>query len=263
MIAGSLTSLGRATRMRLAGVLDHLHFLGATTRAGLDGTASFKTVGGRVLVNQIRFTAVQALPFLSSIAVMIGLTVMVQISGQTTRWGVSEALGPILVSVVVRELGPLLTAVVVIGRSGTAIAAELSTNTMLGETQALESMGIDPLQHYVLPRIIGMTISMTVLTVLFVAITLTVGGLAAQWWGVTSAAGYMSSLRFALTVGDVWLTVIKGAVFGAGIAILCSHAGLAAGQRATAIPQAVTRGVVSSLFFVFATSVFFSIVFYL
>lgn len=262
VITSALEALGRGTRLRALHVADRLQFVGATTRAALDG-AGLRGMGTRVLLNQIRFTAVQALPFLSSIAVMIGLTVMVQISGQAVRFGVTEAVGPILVAVVVRELGPLLTAVVVIGRSGTAIAAELSTNTMLGETEALESMGIDPLQHYVVPRIAGVTVSVMVLTVFFIVITLLVGGMAAQLWGVASIAAYLSSLRFALRPEDVVLTLVKGAIFGGGIAVLCSHAGLSGGKRATAIPQAVTRGVVASLFFVFATSVLFSLVFYL
>jgi phospholipid/cholesterol/gamma-HCH transport system permease protein len=261
--AVAVANVGRATRRMGARTVDRVYFVGAAARAAVDQPPSFRPIAGRILLNQIRFTAVQALPFLGSIAAMIGIAVMVQVSAQAARFGISDVLGPIVVSVIVRELGPLLTAIVVIGRSGTAIAAELSTNTVLGETEALESMGIDPLQHFVLPRIIGMTISVTLLTIFFDAIALLAGALVGEMVGVASAAVYMDSLQRALQPADLWLTVLKGSVFGAGIAVLCSYEGLNGGQRATAIPQCVTRGVVGSLFFVFTVSVLFSIAFYL
>lgn len=263
MITAAVENVGGATRRLGARAADRIHFIGAVTRGALAQPASFRPVGRRILLNQIRFTAVQAIPFLGAIAAMIGVAVMVQVSAQAARLGISDVLGPIVVSVVVRELGPLLTAVVVIGRSGTAIAAELATNTVLGETEALESMGIDPLQHFVLPRIVGMTISVMLLTVFFDAIALGAGALVGELVGVASASVYAESLKIALQPADLWLTLMKGAVFGAGIAILCCYEGLSGGQRATAIPQCVTRGVVGSLFFVFTVSVIFSVAFYL
>jgi phospholipid/cholesterol/gamma-HCH transport system permease protein len=165
--------------------------------------------------------------------------------------------------VVIRELGPLLTAIVVLGRSGTAIAAELATNGVLRETEALESMGVDPLQYVVIPRVVGAAISVAVLAVYFDMVALGGGAMFAWWLADVSPAALTVSVRDALTPLDLWLTVVKGAVFGLGIATLCSYEGLVGGRRPTDIPQCVTRGVVASLLFVFLVSVAFSLLFWL
>ena len=147
-------------------------------------------------------------------------------------------------------------------RSGTAIAAELATDNVLGETDALEAMGVDPLQYLVVPRVVGGAISVTLLVVFFNTITL--AGAAWMAWALDrlSPVDFAAALRLALSTRDVWLTVIKGAVFGAGIAMLCSFAGLLESRTPTDIPKSVTRGVVLALLFVFATSALFAVVLY-
>lgn len=249
------------TARRVGWYADRVRFVGAMLRAALHYPRTTHPLGLRVILNQIRFTAVQALPFLSVIAGVIGITVVVQ-AYAAARFGFSEMLGKVLVTVVVRELGPLLTAVIVIGRSGTAIAAELATDGVLGETEALESMGVDPLQYLVIPRVLGGAISVALLTVYFDAITLLGGGGLAWLLGQVTPSTYLESLRVALTVGDIWVTLVKGALFGLGIATLCSYEGLMGGHKPTDIPQCVTRGVVASLLFVFVVSTVFSLVLY-
>ncbi len=256
-----ISALGGATR-QLGYALILTHFLGAVLRGGLTYPETARTHWARNLLTQVRFTAVQALPFLGTIAVLIGVTVIVQANAQAVRFGVSDVLGRILTSVVVRELGPLLTAIVVLGRSGTAIAAELATSTVLGETDAMEAMGIDPLQYLVFPRVLGGAISVALLVVFFNAITLGSGALAAWVLGAVSIGEYMGSLRLALSPGDLVLMVGKGAIFGAGIATLCAYAGLMGGRTPPDIPRSVTHGVVLSLLFVFAVSALFTVLAY-
>lgn len=262
MFARSIADVGRRARNRTNRQLERLWFAGAILRSALSYPATTRTLGGRVIVNQIRFTAVQALPFLTVMALVIGVTVVIQAHAQMARLGFSEWLGSILVTVVVRELGPLITAVVVIGRSGTAIAAELATNGVLGETEAMESMGVDPLQYLVIPRVIGGALSVAILTVYFDTITLLGGALFAGMLGDVHFVDYALSLRVALAPSDIWITLAKGGVFGAGIATLCAYEGLLGGHKPTDIPQCVTRGVVSSLLFVFLVSTIVSVVLY-
>lgn len=262
VMTAAVAGLGRSTRLRAGRYLDRVRFVGAMLRSSLGYPPTTRSLGLRVILNQIRFTAVQALPFLFVIAAFIGMTVVVQ-SVAAATFGFSEVLGKILVTVVVRELGPLLTAIIVIGRSGTAIAAELATDGVLGETEAMESMGVDPLQYLVIPRVLGGALSVAMLTLYFDAVTLLGGSLFAWLLGQISPAEYLGSLRLALSLTDVWVTVVKGALFGAGIATLCSYEGLTGGHKPTDIPQCVTRGVVSSLLFVFFVSTAFSVVLYL
>lgn len=263
MLARALAAVGRRTRRRGRSWVDRVRFLGALARSAMHYPATTRAPGLRVIINQIRFTAVQALPFLTIMALVIGLAVIAQASAQAARLGLGDVLGTILVTVVIRELGPLLTAVVVLGRSGTAIAAELATNGVLRETEALESMGVDPLQYLVIPRVVGAAISVAVLTVFFDVVALGGGAIFAWWLADVSPSALAVSIHDALTPLDLWLTVVKGAVFGLGIATLCSYEGLVGGRRPTDIPQCVTRGVVASLLFVFLVSVSFSLVFWL
>lgn len=259
MLRAAVAGVGRRTRTRTERYVGRARYLGAIVRAALHYPATTRGIGLRVVCDQVRFTAVQALPFVSAIALVIGVTVVVQAHAQAARFGFSEALGQILVTVVVRELGPLLTAVIVIGRSGTAIAAELATNGVLRETEAMEAMGVDPLQYLVVPRVIGAAVSVALLAIYFDAIVLVAGSAVSGLRGVVSPAEYAASLRLALRVGDLWLTVAKGAIFGVGIAVLCSYEGLLGGRSPTDIPQCVTRGVVASLLFVFVVSTLFSL----
>lgn len=263
MVTRAVEAVGRRTRTYGVNWAGRIRFIGAMGRAVVHYPSTIRSLGLRVIVNQIRFTAVQAIPFLFTMALVIGVVVIVQTNAQAERLGFSQVLGTILVTVVVRELGPLLTAVVVIGRSGTAIAAELATNGVLRETEAMESMGVDPVQYLVVPRVIGAGISVAMLALFFDAIALLGGTLFAKMLVDVSIADVMASIRAAALPGDVWLTIAKGAVFGVGIATLSGYEGLLGGRKPTDIPQCVTRGVVASLLFVFLVSTSFSLLFWL
>ena len=177
--------------------------------------------------------------------------------------GLSDTLGRLLASVIVRELGPMLTAILVIGRSGTAIAAELAACRVYGEIDALEAMGVNPLHYFVLPRILGVGISVAALTLLFDAATLTSGLLAAKLIQKISLQDYLGSLARAMRPWDIIEVTLKGAISGAGVAALCTFEGLRAGRAPTEIPQAVTRAVVDSLLFVVALAGIFAVLRYL
>jgi phospholipid/cholesterol/gamma-HCH transport system permease protein len=263
VIERAITAVGAGTRRRFGRWSGRIRFVGALARSTVRYPPTTRAAGVRILINQLRFTAVQALPFLGVIALVIGLAVIAQASAQAVRFGFTDVLGLILTTVVVRELGPLLTAIVVLGRSGTAIAAELATNGVLRETEALESMGVDPLQYLVVPRVVGAAISVAILTIFFDAVALGGGALFAWWMAEVPPAALASAIRDALTPLDLWLTVVKGGIFGAGIAVLCAYEGLVGGRRPTDIPQCVTRGVVASLLFVFMVSMSFSVLFWL
>ncbi|MEP6744363.1 MAG: ABC transporter permease, partial [Gemmatimonadota bacterium] len=154
----------------------------------------------------------------------------------------------------------LLTALAVIGRSGTAITAELATNTVMGEIRALEAIGIDPYHYLVLPRLAGSVLSVTVLIVLFDVVALTGGWLATS---VNQASGgrYVANVLAALDTSDIVLTVVKGILFGAIIGLLPSYHGLKVSRGPTEIPQAVTRGTVASIGSIFVITAILMLLF--
>jgi len=225
-------------------------------RAAARLTRAGRWVMLRVLINQIRFTALQAIGLVAFLAAILAFLVISQSIRQLGRFGAVNNLGTIMVVAVIRELGPLLTALIVVSRSGTAIAAEMATNRVMGEVTALEAMGIDPYIYLVLPRMLGAIVSVATLMVLFDAVALTSGFVAAATNGM-GFQRYASIVLHTLSAKDVWLTLAKGVFFGAAVALFCSYHGLAVKAGPTEIPQAVTRGVVATIVAIFVLSAMF------
>lgn len=222
---------------------------GRLTRAG-------RLVTLRVLINQIRFTALQAVGLVTLLAALLSFLVIAQSTQQLGRFGALERVGTIMVVVVIRELGPLLTALIVVSRSGTAIAAELATNRVLGEVTALEAMGINPDIYLVLPRVLGCIVSVACLMILFDSVALVAGYIGAATTGM-QLARYTQIVLAELAPKDVIITVAKGISFGAAVALFCSYHGLAVTKGPTEIPQAVTRGVIATVVAIFVMSAVF------
>jgi len=118
----------------------------------------FRSVS-RIVVNQTKFTGIDALPFVVFIALLIGGTVIIQAMKNFPKFGIEGFIGNLLVIIVARELGPLATALIVISRSGSAITAEIATQKQSREILSLEIMGIDTKLYIVFPRIIAFIIS--------------------------------------------------------------------------------------------------------
>jgi phospholipid/cholesterol/gamma-HCH transport system permease protein len=218
-----------------------------------------------VLARQILFTGVDATRFVSLIALMVGLSVVVQAQVWLTKVGQVGLLGPLLITVIVREVGPLLTNFVVIGRSGTAIATELGNMKVFGEVHALDAQGLDPFLYLVVPRVLGMAISVFCLTVVFIVVSLVGGYLV----GLAVGATNMEPMRFTETVlrglqqADVWNLLIKSFVPGLLTGAICCTEGLSVTSSITEVPQAATRAVVRSTTALFVTSALVSVVTYL
>ena len=251
-------AIGRGTTRRFSA-------LGGPARFAFEAVAALPSLPGagrrvavRVLLNQLRFTALDAVPLVVLLSGLLSF-VVIQTTLQTFQ-GLTEFIGTVMVVTIVQLLGPLLTALAVIGRSGTAITAELATNTVMGEVRALEGMGIDPYHYLVLPRLVGVTISVTVLIVLFDVVALIAGYLATS---VNQASGgrYLTSVLTALDTGDVVLTLAKGLLFGMVIGILPSYHGLRVSRGPTEIPQAVTRGTVGAIASIFVITAVLMFVF--
>jgi phospholipid/cholesterol/gamma-HCH transport system permease protein len=129
------------------------------------GRAARDTVR-EIAIKQVFFTGVQGLPFVTATALIIGATMMLQTQVATPGLP-GEVMGKIITGVVLREMAPLVTAIIITSRSGTAIATELGNMKANLEVHALLSMGIDPVRYVVQPRMIGVIVAVMVLTVYF------------------------------------------------------------------------------------------------
>src|SRR5208283_3965994 len=144
---------------------------------------SWRRTMWNLLAQQVLTIGVEPLGFVCGIAVFVGISVVVQLSFWTGEAGQSQLLGPLLVAVVARELGPVLINLVVIVRSGSAMTTELGVLKINGEVRALEAQGSDPFLHLVVPRVLGVTVSTFCLTIVFILITFGSGFLFAAWVG--------------------------------------------------------------------------------
>jgi len=258
-VTAVVAAIGRSGARRLSVLGGLARFALGAFRAAGRLTRAGRWVTLRVLINQIRFTALQASGLVTFLAAILSFLVISQTIRQLGRVGATDLIGTVIVVAVIRELGPLLTALIVVSRSGTAIAAEMATNRVMGEVTALEAMGIDPYIYLVLPRMLGAVVSVAALMILFDAVALTSGYLAAALSGMHFAR-YSRIVLTTLSAKDIWLTLAKGLVFGAAVALFPSYHGLAVKAGPTEIPQAVTRGVVATIVAIFVSSAIFVVI---
>lgn len=216
-----------------------------------------------IILRQIYFTGVEALRVVTPVSLALGTIVIVQSASQMEFLGGVHFIITILVWVIIRELGPLLTAFIVIGRSGTAIAAELGNMVVAHELEAIQAMGINPVYFIVAPRIIGVTIAVVCLTIYFNAVALLGGFVVSKLILPISLPVFLGELVASLTGMDLIFATLKSAIFGLLIALPCTYHGLRVRYSSIEVPQMATRGVVSAVLFCFISDVLLTLLFYL
>lgn len=259
-----IAQIGFKGRHVFDGLWDTFRFASIAFRAFLDFKKWNQGASLRVVLDQVRFTGLMAMPSITLIALIFGFIVIVQALPVLVNVGAEQLMGKVLVLAVVRELGPLLTAMVVICRSGTAIVAELSVNKVFGEIEVLEAMGIDPFRFTVVPRMVGGAISVFCLTIYFDAIALMGGFMVASMRLILPFEQFASSFLETLTMQDVSLSVLKSLAFGTSIPIICGYHGLIRTGRAPYwVPIVACDSVIRCMFFIFLLSGIISISVYL
>jgi phospholipid/cholesterol/gamma-HCH transport system permease protein len=203
--------------------------------------------------HEVSRAGLQLLPMFLFMSAALGLLVIGQTVSWLTRVGAINYLGTVMVIVVVRELGPLLTAFLVLARIGTANVIELGTARALGEVEALEALGIDPVHYLVAPRVVGLALGVFSLTVYLILGALISGYLWAFIQDVPLRPGdYLRQLAGALSGLDFVLLALKTLAFGSIIAIVSCYHGLAQPLRleevSFATVRAVAQGIIAIVF---------------
>jgi phospholipid/cholesterol/gamma-HCH transport system permease protein len=199
--------------------------------------------------HEINRAGVALLPMFIFIALALGFLVVGQTVSALAKVGATDYLGSTMVIVIVRELGPLLTAVLVLARVGTANVIELGTARALGEVEALEALGIDPVHYLIVPRVIGMALGIFSLTIYLIIGALASGWVFAFLQDVPLTPGdYFKQIAEALGWLDFALLALKTLAFGFFIAIVTCYHGLAQPLRLEDVSRvavrAVTQGVI-------------------
>jgi phospholipid/cholesterol/gamma-HCH transport system permease protein len=240
----------------------------------------------KAFARQVLAIGVEPLWFVGAVAVFVGISVVVQLTFWVGEAGQSQLLGPLLVAVVARELGPLLINLIVIVRSGSAMTTELGVLKITGEvglpreishpsaTQEghasisrgeLEAPGNDPFLHLVMPRVLGMAVSTLCLTIVFILVAFASGYLFAAWMG----KGSRDLLLFANTVSsavqpkDVFNILAKSIVPALFASASGCIGGLGVGESDKEIPQATQRALTRSVAGLFVISAVVSLLTYL
>lgn len=197
---------------------------------------------------EITRAGVALMPMFFFLAFALGFLVIGQTVSALAKVGATGYLGSTMVIVVVRELGPLLTAFLVLARVGAANVIELGTSRALGEVEALESMGIDPVHYLVMPRVIGMSLGVFALTVYLIIGALGSGYLFAFLQDVPLTPGdYFKQIAEALDWLDFALLALKTVSFGFFIAVVTCYHGLAQPLRLEDVSRVAVRAVTQGI----------------
>jgi phospholipid/cholesterol/gamma-HCH transport system permease protein len=210
---------------------------------------------------QILYTGVEAFALVGAIAFMCGSAIVLVAMLNMPKLGVGEYFGKILVIVIVGELAPFIASLVVVGRSGSALAAYIGTMRVSREVDALEMMGIDPIQFIVQPAFVGIVVSVICLNVYFITIGIMGGLVVAQFATGVPLGIFFDKILEALQLKDVAFTLLKSVAFGLIVALVSSWHGLKV-RNVRMVPIAALNAVVAAMFFTLFVNVLLSLGYY-
>lgn len=204
---------------------------------------------------------VNALPIISLMGFLIGLILAFQSAIPLKQFGAELYVTDLVAISVVRELGPLMTAILLAGRSGSAFAAEIGTMKVNEEIDALTTMGLGPVRFLVMPRIVAGVLVSPMLTVYFNVVSFIGAGVVVLSFGYPLVT-YLNQLHHSLTVTAFLSGIVKSFVFGIIIAGVGCQRGLSTGTGAIAVGVSTTRSVVSGILLTIVVDGVFSVVYY-
>jgi phospholipid/cholesterol/gamma-HCH transport system permease protein len=218
----------------------------------------------RVFAHQLLFFGAESVRFILIVAVLVGISIVVQLDVWTGKLGQSQKLGSLLVVVVARELGPLFANFVLIVRGGSAIATELGLMKAGGEVRVLEAQGIEPLLFLVMPRVLAMALSAFCLTVIFVLVAFASGFVFGAFMGQANPDPmvFVNSVFKAVHPFDAIGLLVKCLLPALLTAVICSTQGLSVEGGVTEVPLAAKRALARSLGALFLTSAVVSVLTY-
>ncbi|WP_168563745.1 ABC transporter permease [Crateriforma spongiae] len=257
-------TLGGAALSRLHTVASILSLLWATGYLSIR-PASWTPPVRLVMVRQLFFTAVDAVPAIVRFGIAAGILLIVQALLWSDQIGVgADFVAPFLWRAVVRELGPLLACLVVIGRSGVAISTELASMVVADEFEVLEAQGIDPMTYLIMPRIISIVTSVFCLAVLLTT-TMLITGFAVGWAMGAVRVGLTSFLELMFRKAnslDLLFFVSKTLIAGGFAGAICCQDGVSVRGTVTDVARVSSRSVIRALSAVLAVSAFLSVLIY-
>lgn len=213
---------------------------------------------GRNTLEQMSAVGTESIMITFITALFVGAVFTIQVAKEFINFGAQQAIGGVLAIALTRELAPVLTAVIIAGRVGSAFAAELGTMEVTEQIDALYILRTDPLDYLVTPRILACVLMMPLLTVISLLTGITGGMLIAQNMFDISRFAFLDSVQSFLSTWDIITALIKSAVFGGLIAAIGTTWGLTTTGGAKGVGESTTSAVVTALLAIFSTNFFLS-----
>lgn len=221
------------------------------------------TRGGAVIkggiVEQVYFTAVQALFLVVPLSLLLGGMMLVRFAEFSGQIGI----GKITIILIVREIGPILTAILVILRSATAVTIEISYMNVLNEIESLEMAGIDPMRFLSIPRFIGITLAIFCLFIVFDLVAILGGYGVIRLTTSIPIDNYLAEIANAVTVADIVVGIVKAVCFGIVVSVTSLYHGFEARKQITSIPQVTSNAAIECFIYCIIINVFISAIFYM
>jgi phospholipid/cholesterol/gamma-HCH transport system permease protein len=258
----ALAQIGRGTVHVLAEAQLVFAFFGQMLVSALATIRAPRSANWKDLTPTMERTGADAVPIVILINFLIGFVMAFQGAVQLKQFGANIFVADLVGLSVTRELGPLMTAIIVCGRSGAAFAAELGSMKVSEEIDALRTIGFGAMRYLVLPRALALILVMPLLTLLADLVGILGGMVVGMTTLDLSIAGYITETRKALTVWDIYSGVIKSAVFALAIALIACQQGLATTGGAEGVGRRTTSSVVTILFSLILLDAGFTILFH-
>ena len=246
---------------RTKDALMSLAFVGQTVAVLASAGRSLKRLRPASIVRHVYETGVTGMPIVALIAFLISVIVAYLGADQLRKFGAEIFVVDLVTIAVLREMGVLLTAIIVAGRSGSAFAAEIGVMKLNEEVDALDAMGMNPVEVLVLPRVLGLVIALPLLTILADATGLLGGGLLSAWLIDMPATQYLQRMQEAISSTTFWAGLVKAPVFAVLIAVVGTYRGMQVRGSSRELGRLTTVAVVQSIFLVILADAIFAVIF--
>lgn len=256
-----LEKLGAVNWSHVRQLLGMLSFFGEFAQVVLRSLRQPAQIRWRPILYNLQHVGFNALPIVGLLAFLMGVVISYQGAAQLQRYGANIFIADMVGLSILRELAPLMTAIIVAGRSGSAFAAQIGTMKVTEEIDALRTIGIVPMELLVLPKVLALMIALPLLTV-YADIMGVLGGMvmAKSQLGV-SYTDFLDRFDIAIKLSALMVGVGKAPVFAAIVAIVGCYQGFQAGNRADSVGRQTTMSVVQAIFLIIVADALFSVIF--
>jgi phospholipid/cholesterol/gamma-HCH transport system permease protein len=257
----ALVRLGQAVQQMAVEALKTAAFLGEVLLALTRLLRGRSAMRGTDLLRQIDQTGPMSIPIVALTCFLVGLMLAYMGGAQLDKLGAQNYIADIVTVGMVRELSGLMTGMILAGRVGASFAAQLATMRAGEEIDALAALGVDPVDHLVMPRVLALVLVSPLIMAYAGLVGVLAGGVPATLVYGVPLAEYLHRCLTALTWSHLWIGLFKGMLYAALLALAGCREGLHAGRNAQAVGEATTRAVVKGLVWIITAACATTVVF--